>query len=97
MELNPAILESEVPLLRVGAQLSRDGALLTLARPTVTNTTFTYTTQLNLTKESDYGSYTCTATIRPKLSSIYLTGIDKLLSDSLAIEPGKFVLAITKL
>ena len=91
MELNPAILESEVPLLRVGAQLSRDGTPLTLAGPTVTNTTFTYTTQLNLTQESDYGSYTCTATIRPQLSSIYLTGIDKL-SDSIAIEPGKFVL-----
>ena len=94
MELNPAILESEVPLLRVDAQLSRDGAPLTLTGSTVTNTTFTYTTQLNLTQESDYGNYTCTATIRPQLSAIYLTGIDRLSSDTLVIEPSKFVLTI---
>ena len=88
------ILESEVSLLRVDVQLSQDGAPLTLTGPTVTNTTFTYTTQLNLTQESDYGNYTCTATIRPQPSAIYLTGIDKISSDTLAIEPGKFMLTI---
>jgi hypothetical protein len=90
VELNPAILESDVHLLIVDAQLSRDGAPLTLNGPTVANTTFTYTTQLNLSQENDYGNYTCIATIRPQPSAIYLTGIDVLLSDTLVIKPGNF-------
>ena len=88
--LNPAILESEIFLLRVDAQLSRDGAPLALTGPTVIGTTFTYTTQLNLFQESDYGNYTCTATVRPQPSSTHLSGIDVLLSDTLTIKAGKF-------
>ena len=86
MELNSAILGSEIFLLTVDAQLSKDGTPLTLTGPTVTGTTFTYTTQLDPFERNDYGNYTCIATIRPQQTSSYLLGVD-VLSDTLNIRP----------
>ena len=91
VELNPEILGSEIFLLAVNAQLSRDGTQLALTGPTVTGTTFTYAFQLNSFQRSDFGNYTCTATIRPQPTSAYLTG-DDILSATLNIKPGKFVM-----
>ena len=93
VELNPAVLGSEIFMLQVDAQLSRDGIRLAFTGPTVTGTTFTYTTQLNSFQRSDFGNYTCTATIRPHpltSTSTSLTGID-ILSDTLTIQACKFV------
>ena len=74
VELGPAVSQSDVPLLTVDAQLSRDGTPLALTGPTVTGTTFTYTIQLDSFGRSDSGNYTCTATVRPQTTSTYLTG-----------------------
>ena len=74
VELGPSVMESDLSLLMVDAQLSRDGTPLTLTSQTVTGTTFTYTRRFESFGRSDSGNYTCTATIRPQPSSTYLTG-----------------------
>ena len=74
VELGPSMMESDLSLLTVDAQLSRDGTPVTLADPTMTGTTFTYTKQFESFGRSDSGNYTCTATIRPQPSAAYLTG-----------------------
>ena len=91
LELNPAIVETDLPLLMVDVQLSRDGTPLALTGPTVTETTFTYTIQLNSFGRSDSGNYTCTATVRPQPSSTYLTGSETLLSDTISIKAGMYL------
>ena len=93
VDLNSAILGSEIFLLTVNAHLSKDGTVLTLAGPIVTaGTIFTYTTQLNSFQMSDFGNYTCTATVRPRQTSTYLVGVD-ILSDTLNIKPCMFTMA----
>ena len=89
MELNSAIVETDLPLLMVDAQLFREGTLLVLTGLTVTGTTFTYTTQLNSFGRSDSGNYTCTATVRPQSTSTYLTGTE-VLSSNISIEAGMY-------
>ena len=95
VELNSAsILGSEISLLMVSAQLSNnDGTPLVLTGPIVTGTTFTYTTQLNSFERNEFGNYTCIATVGPQPleNSTYITGTT-VLSDSLLIKPGKFML-----
>ena len=93
--LNSAILNSEIStfirMLMVDVHLSKDGKPLTPTDSLVTGTTFIYTTQLNSFQRSDFGSYTCTATIRPQPTSVMpvnLTGVD-VLSDTLTIKAGK--------
>ena len=93
VELHPAILDYEIFLLMVDTQLSRNGTPLPLAGPTVTSTTFTYTTQLDSFQRSDFGNYTCTAIVRPQSSSAYLTGID-VLSNTLNIKPSKHCMTL---
>jgi hypothetical protein len=74
VELNSGILESDLLLLMVSAQLTHpNGTMLSLSN-TVRGTTFTYTTQLNSFGRSDSGSYTCTATVRPQPTATYLSG-----------------------
>ena len=85
MDLGPAVIESELSLLMVDTQLSRDGTSLALTGPTVTGTIFTYITQLNSFGKNDSGNYTCTTTIRP---STYLTGTRRL-SETVKITIGK--------
>ena len=68
------VVDSDLSLLMVDAQLSRDGTPLTLTGPTVTGTTFTYTIQLDSLGRNDSGNYTCTATVRPEHNSTYLIG-----------------------
>ena len=89
--LNSAVLNSEIFLVTVDAQLSMDGNQLDLTGPIVTGTVFTYTILLKSFQESDFGSYTCTATVRPHASLTYLTGVD-VLSDSLSINAGNCVI-----
>lgn len=86
--LNSAIVVSDLSLLMVDAQLSRDGTPLTIHGRTMTDTTFTYTTRLNPFGESDSGNYTCTATIIPQLTSTYLTGNEMLSSNTVSIRAG---------
>ena len=86
---NSAILESELSMVIVEAQLSGPNeAMLSLSNPMVSGTTFTYATQLNSFERSDSGSYTCTTTIRPQPTATYLTGVG-MLSNTIRITVGK--------
>ena len=90
VELNSAILGSEIFLLTVNAQLSKDGTLLALDGPRMSDTIIIYTAQFNSFQRSNFGNYTCTAIIRPQPSSTYLTGTHTL-SDTLCINAGKYL------
>ena len=74
VELIPAISQSDLSLLMVNAQLSRDGTPLALIGPTVTGTTFTYTIQLDSFSACDSGNYTCTVTVSLLSPSSFITG-----------------------
>ena len=91
LELNSAIVASEIFSLMVDVQLSRDGTPLTLTETTLTGTTFTYTTMVNSFGRSDSGNYTCTATVRPQPSLIYVTGSETL-SDTVYIKAGILII-----
>jgi hypothetical protein len=87
LELNSAIVASEILLLMVEAQLLRDGTPLTLTEQTIRGTTFTYTTQINSFGRSDSGNYTCTVTVEPEPTLTYVTG-NKTLSATVNIKAG---------
>ena len=89
--LNSAIMGSENALLMVEAQFSRNGISLTIASYSlsVTGTTFTYTTQLSSFGRSDSGNYTCTTTISPQPTAVYLTG-NEILSSHINIRAGNY-------
>ena len=82
---------SEVSLLMVDAQLLRDGTMLNLSNPKISGTTFTFTAIVNSFGRSDSGNYTCTATIRPRPSSVYLNGTGEL-SSVTRVTTGEYVL-----
>ena len=88
VKLNSFILDSEIFLLMVSAQLSKDGTPVVLTGPEVNGTIFTYTSRLNFFGKNDFGNYTCTTTIRPVQFLTYLTGTD-VLSDTLTITASK--------
>ena len=73
--MGQGILPSDLRLLMVDTQLSRDGTTLDLTGPVVSGTTFLYTIQLNSFGRNDSGMYTCTATVRLQQSSTYLIGM----------------------
>ena len=73
VELGPGLVDSDLSLIAVDAQLCRDGAPLSLSGPTVvTDTTLTYSTQLDLSVRNNSESYTCMATVRPRDESAYI-------------------------
>ena len=75
VELGPGLVDSDLSLIEVDAQLYRDGAPLSLSGPTVvTDTTLTYSTQLDLSVRNNSESYTCMATVRPRDESAYING-----------------------
>ena len=90
LELNSAVVASEILLLMVDTQLYRDGTPLALTEPTIRDTTFTYTTQINSFGRSDSGSYTCTATVGPELALTYVTG-NETLSAIVNIKAGIYI------
>ena len=95
VELSPLVVESDLSVLMVDAQLSRDGTPLTLTGPTVASTTFTYTIQLDSFGRSDSGNYTCTATIRPHPPSTFLTESGEQ-SDTARVTAGIYVPYLTQ-
>ena len=89
VELGPAVRESELSLLTVDAQLSKDGTPLTLDSSTVTGTTFIFGATVSSFCYSDIGNYTCAATVGPQPSSTFLTGMGQLESSPFEIIIGK--------
>ena len=80
----PGLVDSDLSLIEVDVQLYRDGAPLSLSGPTVvTDTTLTYSTQLDLSVRNNSENYTCTATVTPKDESAYIDTVSE--SDVVAI------------
>ena len=90
VELGPLVMESELSLLVVDAQLTRDGTTLDVTGPKGTGTTFTYTIQLESFERDDSGNYTCIAIVRPQQSSTYLTE-SSVLSDTSIINASIYI------
>ena len=87
--MNQNVLPSELSLLMMTTQLTRpDGSVLDLSDPEISGTNFTYTAQVNSFGEGDVGNYTCTATIGPRPSLTFLTGMSHLVSNPIYIEIG---------
>ena len=90
VELSSIFSDSEISLLIVHAQLSKDGTSpVALNNPIVTGKTFTFSTQINSVQKNDIGNYTCMATVRPRQSLTYLVGTD-ILFDTLTITASKY-------
>ena len=87
VKLDAAVMESELSLLAVDAQLSRDGVTLNLSNLIISGTSFTYTTVVNSFGRSDSGNYSCAASIRS--NSSYLTENMSRISGSMNILIGE--------
>ena len=92
MELNTTVVDSDLILLMVDAQFSKDGTPLTLTGLAVTGTTFTYTIRLDSFDRRDAGNYTCTANVTPSSTSTYLTASGESRCASIVIMAGVFYL-----
>ena len=88
VELGSAVMESELSLLMVDAQLFRDGTPLNLTSQSVTGTTHIYRVVVSSFNENNVGNYSCIATIGPQPST-FLTGIGQLVSSPFEIIIGK--------
>ena len=91
VELNSAIMVSDLSLLNVSAQLTHpNGNTLSLSN-TMSGTTFNYTTQLNSFSITDVGNYTCNANINPQSSATYLNGNVVLPSVEIRVATGEII------
>ena len=93
VELGPSVLESDLSLLLVYAQLSRDGTTLALTGPTVVGTRFIYSFHIKSFTVCDSGNYICTATVSPRFVSPYITG-NGTLTERATVVVGKTVAII---
>ena len=73
--MGQGILPSDLSLLMVDKQMSRNGTTLDLTGPVVTGTTFTYTIRLDSFGRNDSGIYACTANVTLLQPSTFLTGM----------------------
>ena len=64
--------ETNLSMLMVDVQLSRDGTPLTLTDQSQNGTTFTYTIQLDSFGRNDSGDYNCNASVRSQTFTTYL-------------------------
>ena len=77
--MNSSVTNSEVLLLTVDAQLIQpNGAMLSLANPIISGAIFTFSTEVSSFGNNDVGNYTCSAAVRPRPSSPYLTESNEL-------------------
>ena len=88
VELGSAVMESELSLLMVDAQLFRDETPLNLTSQSVTGTTHIYRVVVSSFSESNVGNYSCNATIGPQPST-FLIGTGQLVSSPFEIIIGK--------
>ena len=88
IEFDPAVVGTNLSLLMVDAQLSRDGTTLAITGPTMTCTRFTFSSLITSFEMSNVGDYLCTATVSLHSAQTYITGN--------AIATGKATIAIGK-
>ena len=90
MELGPLVMnESDLSLITVEAELFRDGNELTHDQSSHRGISYNFGVVLSSFSESDNGNYSCSATVRPRQSSSYLTGMGIGESDTVEIVVGK--------
>ena len=91
MELDSIILESDLSLVNVSAEISRDGTILTQTSQSVDGTIFNFGATVNFFSQStsDVGNYVCRATVTPLPSSSFLTGMGQRESEPFEIIIGK--------
>ena len=95
LELNSAVVVSDLSLLMVDVLFFKDGILLSNpTRSPATGTTFMYRTQLNPFCRNNSGNYSCNATITPQPSSAYLTGNEMLVSENNRVTTGEIILVM---
>ena len=63
VEFDPAVVGTNLTLLMVDAQLSRDGMTLALTGQPMAGTKLTYSSQITSFEMSNVGDYLCTATV----------------------------------
>ena len=84
-----SIREEDLSLLTVSANISRNGTILTQTSQSVDGTTLNFGATVNSFCQSDVGSYICTATVRPAMSSQFLTGTGQGTSPLVRLTIGK--------
>ena len=89
VDLIQAVMVSELSLLTVSAQLFKDGTPLNISGPRLSGTTHIYSVAVNSFNESNVGNYTCNATVRPRSSSTFLTGMGQMTSSPFEIIIGE--------
>ena len=89
VELGPAVVESDLSLLVVDAQLSRDGTTLALTGPTMNGIRFIFSSQIASFQMSSVGDYICTATVSLRSAQTYITG-NATMSGRATIVIGKY-------
>ena len=88
VELSPSVVDSDLSVVMVDTQLSRDGTPLT-PTDTMDDTTFTYTVQLDSFGNDDIGNYTCISIVRPRQPSTFLTESSEQ-SDTARVTSGNY-------
>ena len=90
VQMHQIASSSDHSLLMVNASITKpDGTVLVLSNLVISGTTYKLTTQVNSFDDNDVGNYTCNATVRPKPSAIYLTGMGQSVSNPIKIAIGK--------
>ena len=90
VDLDPSVLSAaDLSLITVEAQLFRDGNELNQTNLGMDGVTYTFGVVVNSFNESDNGNYSCSATVSPRASSSYLTGMGQGTSDTFPIVVGK--------
>ena len=74
VEFDPAVVGTNLSLLMVDAQLSRDGTMMALTGPNIPGTRFIFSSQIMSFEMCNVGDYICTATVSLRSAQTYITG-----------------------
>jgi hypothetical protein len=89
VDFGQLVTESELSLLTVEAELFRDGTPLALDAPIMRGSRFIFESAVCSFRDSNVGSYNCTATVSPAPSSQFLTGTGQGTSPLVTLTIGK--------
>ena len=93
VEFDPAVVGTNLSLLMVDVQLSRDGTTLALTGQTMTGTRFTYSSRITSFKMNNVGDYICTATVSLRSAQTYITG-NATITGRATFEIGKHIILV---
>lgn len=92
VELGPELIVSELSLLVVDVQLSKDGITGNLLDSLIrmSGSTIVYSTLVKSFGRHDSGNYSCVATVRPQPFSVYLHGTGEM-SNHILVTTGSYL------